>query len=287
MEAQVSVGFNVFCENYTSAVTMENHHNYKKVVALAKNTQLFHFLRNEWFLQPVVSQTVLEKLKQEGKLNQPEDLAQIESCWVSLRIDFAFRSALYSQASSMFLDQVARRMAKAFATRCQYRYKQALRSGELRKKYAEDFHRLVDPRHPTHGTSESLSPSGTIHFTPPTLSGISMNDRSLHRNDDMHNTYDDEDTGSNKQRRRYGLITRIWEVVKSIVRYFLYWFRGKVSENSSGATPSFRDNDTSTEDNSGISTQQQPQSTGGNEPQHSGTRKLVKRPKIPNTYSWW
>eukprot|EP01138_Halocafeteria_seosinensis_P000036 gb/GECG01000036.1/.p1 GENE.gb/GECG01000036.1/~~gb/GECG01000036.1/.p1 ORF type:complete len:221 (+),score=15.62 gb/GECG01000036.1/:1-663(+) len=126
LEAQLAVGFNVFRENYTSAVTLENHDHYKKVIALAKNTQIFHFLQNEWYLQPVVSEQTAHALQKEGRLQKPEDLALCESCWVSLRVEFAFRSSLYAQASSMFLDQVVRRMAEAFAKRCHHRYKRAL-----------------------------------------------------------------------------------------------------------------------------------------------------------------
>lgn len=65
--------------------------------ARAVDTQLFEFLDNSWVLTAG---------------------PQPDTCWVDFRVDFAFRSALYAQASSVFFDEVVRRMVAAFDNRC-------------------------------------------------------------------------------------------------------------------------------------------------------------------------
>lgn len=75
--------------------------------ALAKNTQLFHYLRNEWTFDP-----------------GPTPAA---SCWISFKVDFAFRSALYARAASLFMDEVVVKMVAAFDTRCRDTYQTYLK----------------------------------------------------------------------------------------------------------------------------------------------------------------
>lgn len=94
MEAELAVGFNVFAERYVSRVTMEP---YNRVVAAAENTQLFHYLTNEWNFSP-----------------GPDP----SSTWVAFSVDFQFRSILYSQASHLFFDEVVSKMVAAFERRC-------------------------------------------------------------------------------------------------------------------------------------------------------------------------
>jgi coenzyme Q-binding protein COQ10 len=98
MEAMLAVGFRMFREEYISRVTL---HRPDLVRAHASDTHLFHQLDNEWRLLP-----------------GPEP----NTTWLEFRVDFAFKSSLYAQASSMFMDEVAKRMVSAFDTRCRALY---------------------------------------------------------------------------------------------------------------------------------------------------------------------
>lgn len=98
MEAELAVGFKMFTERYLSKVTMQRP---KHVRAVAANTQLFRSLVNEWRFRP-----------------GPEP----GTTWLEFRVDFAFKSALYAQASALFQDEVARRMVSAFEHRCDALY---------------------------------------------------------------------------------------------------------------------------------------------------------------------
>lgn len=98
LEAELGVGFRLFTERYVSRVTLSRPEH---VRAEAANTQLFSSLVNEWRFLP-----------------GPEP----GTTWLEFRVDFAFKSALYAQASAMFLDEVARRMVSAFEARCDELY---------------------------------------------------------------------------------------------------------------------------------------------------------------------
>ncbi|KAA0150657.1 hypothetical protein FNF29_03134 [Cafeteria roenbergensis] len=101
MEAELAVGFRMFTERYLSKVTMQHPAH---VRAVAANTQLFRSLVNEWRFRP-----------------GPEP----GTTWLEFRVDFAFKSALYAQASALFQDEVARRMVSAFEHRCDELYGRA------------------------------------------------------------------------------------------------------------------------------------------------------------------
>lgn len=96
MEAQLAVGFQLFSERYTSEVLLEPQ---TKIIVHAKQTQLFHYLTNEWSFQP-------------GP--HPE-----HDTWLSFKVDFQFRSLLYAQASHLFFDEVVSKMVAAFERRCE------------------------------------------------------------------------------------------------------------------------------------------------------------------------
>lgn len=93
-DAELAVGFQLFSERYLSKVTVIPN---QRVVSIAKNTQLFHHLENEWGFQ------------------QGPDAG---STWLSFKVDFQFRSLLYAQASNLFFDEVVNKMVAAFDQRC-------------------------------------------------------------------------------------------------------------------------------------------------------------------------
>eukprot|EP00741_Cyanophora_paradoxa_P003549 tig00000093_g3447.t1 len=93
MEAELSIGFKVFVEKYTSRVEFQPQ---TMVKATSLNSALFHHLINEWKFEP-------------GPLPN--------TCYLSFLVDFQFRSPLYSQLVQAFFDEVARRIVSAFEGR--------------------------------------------------------------------------------------------------------------------------------------------------------------------------
>lgn len=96
MTAELQVGFQVFSERYLSHVTIESP---KRVIAISKQTQLFDHLRSEWNFSPSSS--------------DPQN-----ATWVTFAIEFQFKSALYNEVSELFMQEVVKKMVKAFETRC-------------------------------------------------------------------------------------------------------------------------------------------------------------------------
>ena len=87
------VGFRLLNERYTSRVALEPG---RSVIAEARDTQLFHQLRNEWrFARAPGGGTELH-----------------------FAVDFTFRSQLYAQTAALFFDEVVLRMVSAFEARC-------------------------------------------------------------------------------------------------------------------------------------------------------------------------
>lgn len=78
--------------------------------AIAKNTQLFHYLKNEWTFAPGPN---------------PET-----STWLGFKVDFAFRSMLYAQATSLFFDEVVSKMVAAFENRCRVTFDRRIASAQ-------------------------------------------------------------------------------------------------------------------------------------------------------------
>ena len=94
-EVELSVNFGGYEESYVSVVTARPPPR-ASVRAVSKDTALFRHLVNTWSFAP----------------------APNGCCWVSLKLDFAFKSQLYQHASRVFLDDVARKMVDAFERRC-------------------------------------------------------------------------------------------------------------------------------------------------------------------------
>ena len=94
MEAEVEVGFQVFLERYISKIHMDFP---DQVVTRTDDSTLFSHLHSCWKLHP-------------GPTPQ--------SVWVDFEVDFAFKSALYSQVATIFLEEVVKKMMGAFEQRC-------------------------------------------------------------------------------------------------------------------------------------------------------------------------
>lgn len=97
-EADLSVGFGVFLEKYKSKVTLNPPNS---VLVESLETNLLHNLNTEW------------------KFTQASDPS---ACWVTFRIDFSFKSALYNHVCDMFLNEVVDNMVNAFESRCKSVY---------------------------------------------------------------------------------------------------------------------------------------------------------------------
>ena len=95
IEADLSVGFAMFNEKYTSRVELLRN---EKIIARAKDTVLFTRLVNEWKFE-----------------RGPDD----KSTWLSFHVDFEFKNALYAQASKLFFDEIVHKMVTAFEKRAQ------------------------------------------------------------------------------------------------------------------------------------------------------------------------
>jgi ribosome-associated toxin RatA of RatAB toxin-antitoxin module len=93
IEADLSVGFAMFNEKYTSRVELARN---ERIIARAKDTVLFTRLVNEWKFE-----------------RGPDE----ESTWLSFHVDFEFKNALYAQASKLFFDEIVHKMVTAFEKR--------------------------------------------------------------------------------------------------------------------------------------------------------------------------
>eukprot|EP01036_Dinobryon_divergens_P041732 gene41732-55352_t len=74
-EADLSVGFGVFVEKYTSRVVLDPPHS---VIAHSLTTNLLQTLKFEWKFTPASDPT---------------------STWVQFKIEYAFKSSVYNHAS--------------------------------------------------------------------------------------------------------------------------------------------------------------------------------------------
>ncbi|KAK9793230.1 hypothetical protein WJX73_008192 [Symbiochloris irregularis] len=92
--AELEVGFKMFVERYTSEVTLTRPN---KVVSKVSDSTLFNHLDTTWEFAPGPTPN---------------------TCWLSFRTDFEFKSPLYAQVANVFFDEVVRRMMGAFEKRC-------------------------------------------------------------------------------------------------------------------------------------------------------------------------
>lgn len=115
LEAELEVGFQVFVERYTSKVTLKKPH---LVQSRVTDSLLFDHLDSTWNMQP-------------GPCSG--------TCWLTFKVDFAFKSALYRHIADIFFSEVVQRMMASFEGRCLSQYGP---SAMTRTKGAVAKHRL-------------------------------------------------------------------------------------------------------------------------------------------------
>ena len=101
-EAELTIGFGPFEEKYISNVTTINPISVK---AISTQTTLLEYLRTDWTITPVITSN-----------NTSND--KPKSCWVSFKIEFKFKSAVYSHISDVFFSDIVNKMVLAFENRC-------------------------------------------------------------------------------------------------------------------------------------------------------------------------
>ena len=101
MEASLEVGFQMFVESYVSKVSLKRGDGVYQVKTRTDDSSLFSHLNSCWKLNPGPT---------------------AKSVWVDFEVDFAFKSALYRQVASVFLEEVVKKMMGAFEGRCREVY---------------------------------------------------------------------------------------------------------------------------------------------------------------------
>lgn len=98
MDAELEIGFRLFCEKYISHVRMERP---KYVKTSVSQSGLFEYLDTVWEFNP-------------GPVPH--------STHLNFQVSFQFRSALYRGVADLFFDEVAARLVGAFENRCRTVY---------------------------------------------------------------------------------------------------------------------------------------------------------------------
>ncbi|KAI0278612.1 dehydrase and lipid transport-domain-containing protein [Russula aff. rugulosa BPL654] len=118
MEAELTVAFLAFTEQYTSRVTCVPYESVKAVAESA--TPLFKSLETTWRFHPVLATHQSNDHPTPSTPSRPQTLASedIGPTVISLSLSFAFANPVHSAVSSAFFGRVSGLMVKAFEERC-------------------------------------------------------------------------------------------------------------------------------------------------------------------------
>eukprot|EP01114_Cavostelium_apophysatum_P009695 TRINITY_DN22932_c0_g1_i1.p1 TRINITY_DN22932_c0_g1~~TRINITY_DN22932_c0_g1_i1.p1 ORF type:complete len:212 (-),score=16.50 TRINITY_DN22932_c0_g1_i1:1-636(-) len=94
MEAELTVGFKLFEERYTSRVEVDPN---RSVKATSASSNLFRSLTTSWTFEPGSSRN---------------------TCDTKFEVDFSFKSELHQSVANLFFDEVSKKMLQAFENRC-------------------------------------------------------------------------------------------------------------------------------------------------------------------------
>jgi ribosome-associated toxin RatA of RatAB toxin-antitoxin module len=104
--AKLEIGVPPIRESYISHVNMVRP---DLVKAVSKDTRLFEYLINEWKFHPYKCQ----------------ELSKENCCIIEFFVSFKFRSVVYNNAATLFIDQVFGKMVNAFTNRAEIKYGKA------------------------------------------------------------------------------------------------------------------------------------------------------------------
>lgn len=103
-DAELTIGFQLLKEQYTSYVTLRpasSPNSACSVISHVGDSLLFTHLDSTW---------VLVKGPAEG------------TCLIKFNVDFGFKSSLYRSVANVFFDEVVKKMMGAFVGRCRVKY---------------------------------------------------------------------------------------------------------------------------------------------------------------------
>lgn len=114
--ARLDIGYPPIKESYISNVSMIRPNWVKSV---SRDTNMFEYLINEWKFHPnphCYERSYLNSLT-EAELKELE-----KSCLIEFYVSFKFVNVLYSTLSSVFMDQIFKKMVEAFSNRARELY---------------------------------------------------------------------------------------------------------------------------------------------------------------------
>lgn len=115
--ADLSVGFSVLSEKYSSVITLDKPRYVKVDVP---RSRLFEYLVNDWYFEQGIAP---------------------QSTILSFNLRFAFRNPLYQRVTDLFFEEVVKKMVTAFETQCHALYG--------RREAIKPERRRVTPADPT------------------------------------------------------------------------------------------------------------------------------------------
>ena len=118
-KARLEIGFPPIKESYVSHVSMVRPHFVK---AISRDTNLFEFLINEWKFYPHPVNTNIKNTNTIATSNFNHKSDEEKCCLLEFYVSFKFRNPIYSGFSTLFMDQIFKKMVTAFISRAQELY---------------------------------------------------------------------------------------------------------------------------------------------------------------------